>query len=74
MATDREISLEVALISVVKAAHKQGVDLKSLLDLAAEVVSSFPHEDPARDDRISSACAEISNAHTAVLTGVRVKA
>jgi len=73
MATDREIALEIALISVVKAAEKQGIELKSLLDVAVEVVSTFPQQDLDRDARVASACLEISHAHTAVLTGERVK-
>ena len=73
MATDREIALEIALISVIKAAQKQEIDLKDLLDVAGDVLVSFPQEDPARETRISAACTEISNAHAAVLSGARAK-
>lgn len=73
MATDREIALEVALIAVVKAAEKQGFDLKQLLDKAAEVISTFPEQDAEREARIAAACTEISDAHAAVLTGKRAR-
>lgn len=73
MATDREIALEIALISVIKAAQKQDIDLKILIDVAGDLLAGFPQEAPDRDARIGAACAELSNAHAAVLTGERAR-
>lgn len=71
MSVSREHVLEVALISVIAAANKQGIDVNGLLDHANELVNRLPMAAGDREKWIADANLEISNAHAAVLTGVR---
>jgi hypothetical protein len=59
MKTETEKALEIALVAVLSAAAKKGVDLLDLASLAKRLMPLYPQEDQSREIRIARASREL---------------